>query len=82
MRDFKFFKDNDTQLYFGNSLLTIQPQITYDNVEFCFQFDDEEPTVFSHGTEEITIKIEPTSGGHITFTTNDKKFKIFARERQ
>jgi hypothetical protein len=82
MRDFKFFKDNDTQLLRVNNLLTIQPQIRYDNVEFCFQFDDDEPTVFANGTEEISIRIEPTNGGNITFTTNDKQFTIFARERQ
>ena len=81
MKDFKFFKDNDTQLCYWNGLLA-QPQITYDNVEFCFQFDDEEPTVFAHGTEEISIKIQPTNGGNITFTANDKQFTIFARERQ
>lgn len=82
MRDFKFFKDNDTLLFGGNNLFTFQPQIRYDNVEFCFQFDDDEPTVFAHGTEEISIKIQPTNGGNITFTTNDKQFTIFARERQ
>ena len=83
MRDFKFFKDNDTKLYWGNdSFLSIQPQITYDNVEFCFQFDDEEPTVFAHGTEEMSIRIQPTSGGNIIFTANDKRFTIFARERE
>jgi hypothetical protein len=81
MRDFKFFKENDTQLCYWNDLLA-QPQIRYDNVEFCFQFDDDEPTVFARGTEEISIKIQPTSDGNITFTTNDKQFTIFARERQ
>ena len=82
MKDFKFFKDNDTQLSFGNCLYVIQPQIRYDNVEFCFQFDNEEPTVFANGAEEMSIRIEPTSGGNVTFTANDKQFTIFARERQ
>jgi len=85
MRDFKFFRDNNEVLNFpliGNRLLTVQPQIRYDDVEFCFQFDDDEPTVFANGTEEISIRIEPTNGGNITFTTNDKQFTIFARERQ
>lgn len=82
MREFKFFKNNDTQLRWVNNLLTIQPQIRYDDAEFCYQFDDEEPTVFAHGTGEITLRIEPSDGGNITFTANDKQFKIFARERQ
>jgi hypothetical protein len=82
MREFKFFKENDTLLCLENSFLALPSQIRYDNVEFCFQFDDDEPTVFANGTEEISIRIEPTNGGNITFTTNDKQFTIFARERQ
>jgi hypothetical protein len=82
MREFKFFKENDTRLCLENSFLAFPSQIRYDNVEFCFQFDDDEPTVFANGTEEISIRIEPTNGGNITFTTNDKQFTIFARERQ
>ena len=30
----------------------------------------------------MSLRIEPTSGGNITFTANDKQFTIFARERQ
>ena len=85
MREFKFFKDNDTQSGFTlltNRLPVFIPQVRYDNAEFCFQFDDEEPTVFAHSTGEITLRIAPSDGGNITFTANDKQFKIFARERQ
>jgi hypothetical protein len=85
MRDFKFFKDNDTQLGFpilANGFLTIQPQIRFDDVEFCFQFNDDEPVVFASGTNECNITINPTTQGNITFNDNNNAFKIFARERQ
>mgnify|MGYP000580538268 CR=1 FL=1 len=82
MKDFKFFKDNDTQLSFGNCLFAIQPQIRYDNVEFCFQFNDEEPVVFGRGPNDLRIHISPSPNGNVTFNDNERVFKIFARERQ
>jgi hypothetical protein len=51
------------------------------NNEFCFQFDDEEPFVFSNTTGNLTFTITPTDGGNMEFTHNGRRFKIFARER-
>jgi hypothetical protein len=82
MKDFKFFKENDTKLYWGdNSLLAIQPQITYDNVEFCFQFGENEPVPFMTGSEFCHITLNNTSEGNMIFTDNNNTFKLFARER-
>ena len=52
------------------------------NVEFCFQFDEENPVVFGSGPNECTIRLSPTEDGYMTFTDNDRRFKLFARERQ
>ena len=53
------------------------------NVEFCFQFDDEEPVVFANGSNECHIRLENTEEGYMTFTDNNGKvFKLFAREGQ
>jgi len=52
------------------------------NNEFCFQFDDEEPFSFANGNQELSLRIQPSVGGDITFSHNGKTFKIFARERQ
>jgi hypothetical protein len=60
------------------SLTRYNPQ----NVEFCFQFGDDEPMVFGNGPNECSINISPTNNGNITFTQNDNVFKLFARERQ
>lgn len=55
----------------------------FNNVEFCFQFNDEEPISFGTGSNDLHIHITPTENGNITFTNNDgKTFKIFAREIQ
>jgi len=55
-----------------------------ENVEFCFQFGDEEPIVFATGPNECSIRLSPnTENSNIIFTdSNDKQFKLFARERQ
>lgn len=52
------------------------------NNEFCFQFDDEEPFVFSTTPGNLTFTVTPTDGGNMEFTHNGRRFKIFARERQ
>jgi hypothetical protein len=80
MRDFKFFNKRP-ELLFVNNALTLQPHV-FENVEFCYQFDDDEPVVFADGTNELRITVNDTSGGNITFTDNNKNFTIFARERQ
>jgi hypothetical protein len=85
MKDFKFFNKNQ-ELEFTSNFFTFRPQTlhpqTFNDVEFCFQFDDNEPVPFANGTNEISIKVDGTSEGIITFTDNNKNFTIFARERQ
>jgi hypothetical protein len=84
MKDFKFFNKNQ-ELEFTSNFFTFRPQTlhpqTFNDVEFCFQFDDNEPVPFANGTNEISIKVDGTSEGIITFTDNNKNFTIFARER-
>lgn len=73
-----------------NHFLTLEPiqQLTltrtiFEDVEFCFQFDDNEPIGFATGPNECNIRISPTNNGNMTFTDNDGRvFKLFARERQ
>ena len=75
--NFKFFKGDEGQiLYFQPTRFNSQ------NVEFCFQFGDEEPIVFATGPNECHITINPTNDGQMTFNDNGKVFKLFARERQ
>jgi hypothetical protein len=82
---FKFFQGK-TNMFLQlepTQLLTItRPTFTPANVEFCFQFGDEEPVVFATGPNVCSIHLNPTSEANITFNDNDKVFKLFARERQ
>ncbi len=84
--NFKFF-NNDNQYGFyqlePTQLLTISRPLTFNNdVEFCFQFDDEEPVSFATGPNECTIRLSPSPDGNMTFNNNGRVFKLFARERQ
>jgi hypothetical protein len=75
--DFKFFTDNKAPtLYFQPH--TFEPQ----NVEFCFQFGDEEPVVFATGPNECSIRLNPTNDTNMIFNDNGRVFKLFARERE
>jgi hypothetical protein len=75
--DFKFFKGVDIpMLYFRP--IAFEPS----NVEFCFQFGDEEPVVFATGPNECNITINPSREGSMIFNDNGRVFKLFARERQ
>ncbi len=96
MRDFKFFKnetvgvinmsdyelttttisDNDYNIL----IYTFRPT-RIEDCDFCFQFDDNDPIVFGHGPNELTMTINPTTNGSIIFNDNGKRFKIFARQR-
>jgi hypothetical protein len=85
---FKFFRGLEKELVdisemgYPAPILTLRPQtFQRDNVEFCFQFDDGEPTVFGVGPNDLHIHVAPTPNGNITFTNNNgQTFKIFARE--
>ena len=55
---------------------------TIEDVEFCFQFGNEEPVVFATGPNECQIRLSPQTDANMTFTDNDREFKLFARQRQ
>lgn len=75
--NFKFFKGDETpRLYFTPH------RFETENVEFCFQFGDDEPIVFASGPNECSIRLSPTNNTEMTFNDNGRVFKLFARERQ
>lgn len=74
--NFKFFKGDNTP-----SLVFTPHRFEPQNVEFCFQFGDNEPFVFASGPNECTIRLTPTNNGSMIFTdNNNNSFKLFARE--
>jgi hypothetical protein len=81
MNNFKLLRGEDKTTI---NLTPIFINPTFQNeVEFCFQFDEEEPISFGTGTNDLHIHISPTPNGNITFTSSEgRTFKIFARERQ
>jgi hypothetical protein len=82
---FKFFQGK-TNLFLElepTQILTLtRPTFTPENVEFCFQFGNNEPVVFATGPNQCTIHLSPTNSCEVLFTDNDNVFKLFARERQ
>ena len=89
MNHFQFFKGyveksiDVSELGFQAPVVNLYQPRRYNNVEFCFQFDDNEPISFSTGTNDLHIHISPTVDGNIIFTNNDgRTFKIFARENE
>lgn len=81
--DFKFFrgKNNMFMQLEPTQLLTLnRHRFNLENVEFCFQFGDDEPVVFATGPNECSIRLNPTSDANIAFNNNGKEFKLFARE--
>lgn len=89
LNNFKFGRDNNREDNFrlvtnNLPLLTFQPTVTFQNTEWVFQFDDEEPMVFASQQDEpnLTITLNNTNNASIEFTNNNRRFKIFARERQ
>ena len=88
MRGFKFFKDNENNFLPVGQFLRrqpigqiLRPQVRYENVEFCFQFGEDEPVPFMTGSEFCQITLDNSSEGNMTFTDNGNTFKLFARER-
>jgi hypothetical protein len=63
-------------------------QESYEDCEWCFQFDEDEPQVFAWTDELLNQSEEPkviftvTNGKNsfISFSKENKTFKIFARE--
>ena len=75
--NFKFFKGDETPIFL------FQPHtFVPENVEFCFQFGNNEPIIFATGPNECSIRLTPQPDANITFTDNGREFKLFARERQ
>ena len=76
MMNFKFFKGNET-----STLFLTPHRFQPENVEFCFQFGDNNPIVFASGPNECHITLNPTQNGSMIFTdNNNNSFKLFARE--
>ena len=75
--NFKFFKGDETP-----RLYLTPHRYEPENVEFCFQFGDEEPVVFASGPNECSIRLSQTTDSSMTFNDNGRVFKLFARERQ
>jgi hypothetical protein len=67
--------------------MELEKNITYDNCEWCFQFDNDEPYPFAAAkkedlVEEPSIKfiLSNNKNSVITFSHNGKTFKLFPRE--
>jgi len=81
--NFKFFQGNNNMFLQlePTQLLTLnRRRFNPENVEFCFQFGDDEPVVFATGPNECSIRLNPTTDANIAFNNNGKEFKLFARE--
>jgi len=82
--NFKFFqKEENTFLHLEpiQQLTLTRPSFTPENVDFCFQFGDDEPIVFATGPNICTINLSPQSNANMIFNDNGNTFKLFARER-
>jgi hypothetical protein len=66
--------------------LKIPQPITFENVEWMYQFDEDEPKLLAtplDDTKKLVIEINNTSTSNICFYDGEgKTFKIFAREKQ
>ena len=81
---FKFLRGEE------KSLLTLEPtqvlslrpyRFQPENIEFCFQFGENEPVAFATGPNECTIRLTRTNDSRMIFTDNNgNQFKLFARE--
>lgn len=85
MRNFKFFNNNSS--YFGLALgpmqrLIIEDGLDRNNVEYCYQFNDNEPVSFANGPGSLTITVNPDGYNGLSFedADNNLSFKIFSRD--
>lgn len=81
---FKFLTGNQDMFTHlePTQLLTLTRPTIINNVEFCFQFGDNEPVVFATGPNECQIRLSPQTDANIMFIDYHREFKLFARERQ
>jgi hypothetical protein len=64
--------------------IAIKEAQTIEDAEWCFQFFNNEPTVFAWSDENtesspLVLKIEPVEGQGLTFRQNGMEFSIFPR---
>ena len=74
----------EIQLFFKSK----ETQKKFEECEWCFQFDEDEPQIFATADSttsvpEVVIKLQNTSESHITFSdpAKNKKFRMYARPR-
>ena len=83
--NFKFFQKEEENTFLRlepiQQLTLTRASFTPENVDFCFQFGDDEPIVFATGPNECSIRLNPTTNAEMTFNDNGRVFKLFARER-
>lgn len=75
---FKFFEDNAIK---SRAIFFTPHRFEAENVEFCFQFGDDEPIVFATGPNDCTIQLSASYNSDMIFNDNGRTFKLFARER-
>jgi len=80
-------EDDKDGLYKQHTDLPLFPETKqFENVEWVFQFDDDEPILLAKpldDTKEFVIKIGNNNQSNIWFYDGKgKTFKIFAREKQ
>jgi hypothetical protein len=74
---------NDDVLESQGDLLEPTPKVIED-VEWCFQFFNNEPEVFAYSSEgepagNLTIELKPLEGEGLSFSHNGMAFRIFPR---
>jgi hypothetical protein len=82
----EIMQEDDKDGLYQTLELKIPESITFENVEWVFQFDDDEPKLLAtplDDTKKLVIEIHNTSTSIILLKDgNGKTFKIFAREKQ
>ena len=63
----------------------LQQPKTIEDVEWCFQFFNNEPIVFAFSNEgevpaPLVLQLQPTEGEGLNFQQNGMTFKVFPRE--
>ena len=84
-KQLELFEDVD---FTPKKTLNLKQPNKYEECEWCFQFDEDEPQVFAWTNEDmeneepqVQLTISNNEHSNITFTHSDgKMFKIFARE--
>jgi hypothetical protein len=74
---------NDDVLESQGDLLEPTPKVIED-VEWCFQFFNNEPEVFAYSNEgeeagNLSIELKPLEGEGLSFSHNGMAFRIFPR---